>query len=426
MKLSFIAFTASLLFFATSFEYSDTANEVENSKLLETPVRVSWEQIRSGELEKGQVVILEGFIGTLSDRDYSPTDLKFIPLLSRRNETSSFTVNTKIEYGENGNQMMALDNEYFNMGLRNGASRNEYYHTDIRIHTNTGGTAVVSTHVEITGIYDPGANPTESCTITTTNIEYLDDFDGAVFTEAIELTNEKVDEHNNESTYFVMDAVMTMSSMQEAGKYKVMIDVKPISNNRVTEIICHTGFWTGTYDDGSYDEYEDRELDYIYGVNGNVIQGDSVRLYGTLSADDSPKFRLEEVVRLSKSEYELSKVNVRDEHLNDEFIVGCINAINDEDGEALEIVFRDDMNIERAKILMTYWKPEQPWEMKDLFLAVMIDMDASVAGDLAEHMLGSPSHDQRRWAIAFLVNNSDLYDCSMEDVDAAIEEYKSR
>ena len=157
MKNTFIILTGCFLLLATSCSSSEpsdnnseTPNKEENIKPLDTPpMRVTWEQLKSSELEKGQIVIVKGFIGTLSDRDYSATDLKYIPLLSRRNESSSFVVDIKMEYGQSGNHKIILDDEYFSWGLRNNAAVNEYYHTDIRIITNTGGTAVISTHVEV-------------------------------------------------------------------------------------------------------------------------------------------------------------------------------------------------------------------------------------------------------------------------------------
>ena len=221
-----------------------------------------------------------------------------------------------------------------------------------------------------------------------------------------------------------MDAVMTMSSISEAGKYKVMVDVQPISNNKIDKIICHTGFWRGAFDDDS-----ERKFESILAINGRVVQGDTVRLYGTLTTGSFPQFRLEEAVRLSKSVYELNKIEVRKEHLNDEYIVGCIHAINEQDGETIEYEFRDGMTKERAAILMTYWKPEQPWEMKDLFLAVMMDMDKSVVGPLAEHELDSPN-DERAYAICILTDNWDQFeewlDGRWDEVDPAIEAYKNK
>ncbi len=126
--------------------------------------------------------------------------------------------------------------------------------------------------------------------------------------------------------------------------------------------------------------------------------------------------------------YKEHHIEIREEHVNDEFIKGCIKAINEDDAEAIEYDYRDGITEERAAILMTYWLPEQPWRMKDNFIALLMDQDKSIIGALAEHELDSPN-DERAYALCILTDNWDQFDEWLDgrwdEVDPAIEAYKN-
>ena len=138
---------------------------------------------------------------------------------------------------------------------------------------------------------------------------------------------------------------------------------------------------------------------------------------------------VEEVEELEGTEpmYKEHHIEIREEHANDEFIKGCLNAINEDDAEAIEYDYRDGITEERAAILMTYWLPEQPWRMKDNFIALLMDQDKSIIGALAEHELDSPN-DERAYALCILTDNWDQFDEWLDgrwdEVDPAIEAYK--
>ncbi len=384
-------------------------SEEEEEPIDTTPVAVTWEQLRSGELKKDQVIILDAYIAALYDQHYYSKYGTSLYVYPRRNQSHPFRTSMRLQMGNGHNEMEKLGEEY--------------YHSDVRIKTNSGGTAVIGSHVQITGVYDPGFRPEESCTIELKTIELLDGFDESVLETAIELTDEKVKTADGQDTYYFMDAVLTMSMVFKAGNQNLMINLEPLSNKKVKTINCQTGYWTGTADDDLTDG-----INYLHGINGDVVEGDTIRVYGTFKGGTTSYFEMEEVVRLSKSEYELNQIEVRAEHKNDEFIVGCINAINEGDGESLEYDYRDEVTEERAKILMTYWSPEQPWRMKDNFLAVMIDQDKSIIGPLAEHELDSPN-DERAYALCILLDDWEQfdywYDGHWDEVDPAIEAYKA-
>jgi hypothetical protein len=130
-----------------------------------------------------------------------------------------------------------------------------------------------------------------------------------------------------------------------------------------------------------------------------------------------------------KSEYDQHQIEIRQEHLQDEFIKGCIHAINEDKAEAIENDYRHELTKDQATILMTYWSPEQPWRMKDNFMALLMDQDKSITGSLAMHELDSPN-DERAYALCVLTDNWDQFDEWLDgrwdEVDPAIEAYKSK
>ena len=422
MKSTLILFTG--LFFLTFTSCSNSNPPADNPDPIDkTPFKVTWAELRSGNLKEGQVVILDGYIGALSDENFTSTNLEYMLILERRNQAHPFQVRAAFEYGDDKNQLQMPDENYLHWDIRHNSTPEEYYHSDIGITSNTGGTVVVGAHVQITGTYSPGSKG-KYCNIKPTKIDFLDfyyDFDETVLETAVELTDEKVKQHTDETSYYYMDVVMSFSQVADGSKHKKTIVVESLSNNTVNTLFCQTGFWRGTLND-------DPEYGlFINGLNGEIIEGDTARIYGTISSSNSSHFVVEEVNRLSLSFYELSQITIRPEHVDDEFISGCIQAINDEDGEALEYDYRDEITAERATILMTYWKPEQPWRMKDNFLAVLIDQDRSIILPLAEHCLDSPN-DMRAEALCIMMDNWEQFevwlDGHWDDVDPAIKAYK--
>ena len=260
-------------------EYFEAVEAMEEEEEVDTtPVNITWDDLKSGKLKEGQVVILKCYIDPLGNTKYSSGSSSSFYISPRRNGDHKFRASVSLPLGTGENEIYKMPNEY--------------YHTDLKVTTIGGEIAGVSSHVEIKGFYDPGYSPEDNCTIDLMEITLLD-FDATVLDEAVELTDELLNEKFEGTRYVYMDMILSMRNKFVIGEQNFMLSVDPISNSEVKSILCQVGYWPGTKSDA--------EGSYLIDMEGNLIgEGEKIRAYGTYEQRSigSGTFNLEEVIKL--------------------------------------------------------------------------------------------------------------------------------
>ncbi|GEM_PF-5459387 len=259
-------------------------DEMEAAENMDkTPFEVTWEQMESGEVKPGQVVIFEAYISPLNDTrtSYGNSSTSF-SAVERRNKDSGKYVLVSIPVGKGKNQMEKLPDEY--------------YHSDLKVHTNNDSVASVGERVRITGELDRGISD-RAMSIDLIEIEKLGGFDDSVIEDAVELTEEYVKSKEDElekGIYGYLDVDLTFRFTFAIGQQNYSLGFEANNNSEITSGLFQIGYWPGTM------TTDDNGNIYLYTMDGDFAQkGEKVRLYGSLSKSySSTSFRVEEVVKL--------------------------------------------------------------------------------------------------------------------------------
>ena len=257
--------------------------ELEEAKNIDkTPINVTWEQIQSGELKKGQVLIFESYIQPLAnERTTYSESTNYFTVSTRRNEDNPYYGRINLPNGTDPNEMKRLPEEY--------------YHTDVKVTTSNDTIAGVSSRVKITGEYDPGIFPESSFNIDLAEVELLEGFDDSIFETAVPMTNEIAqDKTEDKRTYVYMDVELTFKYVFKIGQQNYSLGVDAGDVTEITTVMVQVGYWPGTM------TTDDAGNIYLYDIDENLVQkGDKVRLYGSYNVGiSSGTFKVEEVIKL--------------------------------------------------------------------------------------------------------------------------------
>lgn len=264
-------------------ELEDRINSMMNEEEVDkTPVVVSWDDLKSGDLKDGQVVIIKGYIERLATSITTYSDDRFyFHLLSRRNE-DGYHATVRLPIGRTRNKIKSLPDSFTQ--------------EDLVVTTKNSNKAGVAAYVEVIGEYSESIFPESGCEIDMMEVRLLDEsFDATVLDEAVELTDEVVKKPSPEPIYAYMDVEITMD-MNFTVLDMYYIGVTPISNSSVKKIKVDIGYWPGTVAKANNGGL------YLIDLDGEaVVKGDKARVYGTYEFDKTDgkgDFNVEEVVKL--------------------------------------------------------------------------------------------------------------------------------
>lgn len=295
MKLNylFLPLMASFLLFSCGGESTDEQNSTTEAETVEEeeelgPIEASFDEILAGDIEEDRTVIFETFIAPLPSTLYMGDGEVSLDFFERRNQTGGGHMRVDILEGSSSNRIEPIPEEY-------GQS-------DLKIYGDDGIALGVGDYVRITGTYSE-ASSDEYQYIDLEKIEKIDyAFDESTFENAVELTDDFIDNEENDNGYAYLDGTLELSlfmSSYDGMTYSIQIDQ---SMNSYTESV-YINIGTGPSSMNLLNEgFSDADF-IVRDSNGeeHKASGKKFRLYGTfnqLGITSKGTFNVEEIVAL--------------------------------------------------------------------------------------------------------------------------------
>lgn len=291
MKLNFFlaAFFGSLFFLVScngsSSEDAMVTIDSTNQKTQVDPIKVSWQELEKDSIRAETQIIFEGYIGdpgTLVDQ----TNGKIrIPIYERRHQKSGFELNLYIPIGNQKNQIKELPAEFLP--------------TDIQIIADDNSVLTIGSRVRITATksetYSPGfvtANVIKIETMT-------DEFDAAIFTNAVPLSSEMMKDTALQNVYCYVDGKLDIPSIVFSYTNEISLDLKNSSVKDISTMAIRLGEGPSTMNDFP-DNYTSADLILRDYLGKEIKYRSTVRLYGmweryTFESTTPGTFYLEEI-----------------------------------------------------------------------------------------------------------------------------------
>lgn len=268
-------------------DIEDLSVQNEEKEMSKTPIKVSWEDLNSGDLVEGQMIILEGYIQSLPKSIASfdaNEENSWFTMTSRRNQSYSYVAMVSLSVGTEENQMHKLPDPYTQ--------------DDLKIVTNFGNLAGVSSRVQVIGAYSPGFLAGSGCSIDLTEVKLLDEeFDKLVLESAIELNDNTINDPSKDSCYSFMDVQLKINDLVTMDNRYYWIDIKQKTNSFLTSVLIEQGTRAGTVG-----ESNDNTKLCVFDIDGAVVNnGSKVRLYGSFRQNPLSSrgvFIVEEIVAM--------------------------------------------------------------------------------------------------------------------------------
>lgn len=262
--------------------------EVPEEEVLEM-ITVTWEDLASGELEDGQPITIEGYVGPLPSTIYSYDDSELgIDLYERRNQSDGFHLDVDIPIGSSKNHVRSLPDDY--------------QQSDLKIMTNEAETAGVGDYVRMEGIFTKSSS-SDAIYFDADKIEMLEKpvFDESIFETAVELTNEVIEDESKDGAYVYMDVKMDLRMYMMVYDNEYTVEISQKNNKYLESASIRIGNSEGKMHE-LVDNFTDSDF-IIYDAQGNQQKGASgkYRVYGTfnqLDTDSKGIFTVEEFVKL--------------------------------------------------------------------------------------------------------------------------------
>lgn len=271
-----------------SEETTESTTETEEvEEVDDTPIEASYDELLSGDIEEYKTVIFETFVAPLPSTMYFGDGELSLDFYERRNQSGGPHMRVDIREGSSNNHVESLPEEY--------------YQEDLKIHTDDGSIVGVGDYVRITGTYSE-ASSEEYQYIDLTKIEKIEDysFDEAIFDNAVELTDEFVEDEENDDGYCYIEGTLELSmfmSSYDGLTYSVKLTQDMNSFSESAYINIGTG-------PSSMNELGEgfTDADFIvrdYKGEEHQAAGKKFRLYGTfnqLSVSTKGMFNVEEIM----------------------------------------------------------------------------------------------------------------------------------
>lgn len=285
----FFVFLSSLFLLVScngsSSEEALIAEDSTAQKIQVDPIEASWNDLEKDSIQSETAIIFEGYIGDLGTL-VDQTDGKIrIPIYQRRNQRAGFELNLYIPIGTQKNQIKELPAEFLP--------------SDIQIMSDDNSVLTIGSRVRITATksetYSPGF-----VTANVIKIEALtDEFDAAIFTSAIPLTVEMMNDTALQNVYCYLDGKLDIPSIVFSYTNEISLDLKNSSVKDISTMAIRLGEGPSTMNDFP-DNYTSADLILRDYLGKTIGYKSTVRLYGvweryTFASTSPGTFYLEEI-----------------------------------------------------------------------------------------------------------------------------------
>lgn len=270
----------------TEEDLLDYSYEEDTEEVDETPVEANWESIVKKEYKEDQKLIIEGYIAPLPSTVYMSDNSFDISIYPRRFQNGGFEVSVGLPIGKSANHVYNLPENYTP--------------ADFKVVTDKEGivTAGDKVRIEATVFYiHDDSYSLEDATIT----KLEDNFDAAVFADAVPLTSEIINEEDKKSVYCYMEGTLSLPTFIYSLDGDISLDFKNQTNEEIKSVDFRVSDGPSSMNDIP-DNYAADDL-VIRDWEGNEVKpGTTVRVYGVwerYSSESSTglggSFKVEEV-----------------------------------------------------------------------------------------------------------------------------------
>ena len=265
----------------------DELNSEENTDITEPEyIETNWDWLQSDNNEIDTYIIVEGYIGQLSSMIFTYGDEMDFSLFPRRHQQEGFKISAYAPIGDEPGQIHEL--------------KEKYTPDDLKIVCDDGSIATTNDKVRIKGRvrgkYD------DYCSVDVQSISKLtDNFSDRIFENAVELTQQIIDDTTQNNVYSYMDGQLSLPISIFSMTGDISLDFKQGNNKGVKSVSLSVGDGPGQMNDIP-DNYSSKDLIYRDYKGKELGSSDNIRVYGLWhqinhTTDRKGDFLVEEIVK---------------------------------------------------------------------------------------------------------------------------------
>jgi hypothetical protein len=269
----------------SSSDESLIADDSTVQKIQVDPIEVSWNDLEKDSIAPETEIIFEGYIGdpgTLIDQSNGGI---VVPVYERRNQKAGFELNLFIPLGTGKNQIKELPAEFLP--------------TDLQIFADDNSVLTIGSKIRVTATKSETVLAGYVCADVIKIEPLTSDFDRVVFTDAVMLTTEMMNDTALHHAYCYIDGKLDIPSIVFAYTNEISLDLKNSSVKDITTMAIRLGEGPSTMNDFP-DNYTSADLILRDYLGKEIKYKSTVRLYGvweryTFASTSPGTFYLEEI-----------------------------------------------------------------------------------------------------------------------------------
>lgn len=265
----------------------------DKSQESKKPIEKSIQDVFSGDYDRYQVILFEGYIGAIPSSITWSGGKMSVRIFERRNQTGGDYLSLDMPLGESENNVHQLPEEY--------------KQSDLKVVTDDGKILGVGDKVRIKadGYYKSNSLSSNYYSMDVITVEEVEgDFDESVFEEAVPLTSDIIADTAVKSIYTYMDGTFSIPSVFFSMYGEIGLNFKTNTNKDIDKVDVMVGEGPSTMN-SLPESYTSKNL-VLRDFNGEELKGATkVRVYGVWerysfqsSTGLNGKFKLEEIKKL--------------------------------------------------------------------------------------------------------------------------------